>query len=198
MAQDFLADGSLATHNHVLRRLVIPFGGADLTIERIVVADSRVPKLLTIHRRGLEQKDPRWDAVEEALGLRLPRSYKSLVDLFGASSWGDFLHIYSPFDDRLNLQTRSKVILDADRDSRQSFPSHYPFALHPEPGGLLPWAGTDNGDTLYFITMGPPDDWAIVIKGPRAPEMEVSFLPASLLVHHIAVGSFRSTILTPL
>ena len=159
------------------------------------MTDSRVTKLLTIHRGTSSQTDSRWIAIEESLGLRLPADYKVMVDLFGASSWDDFLHVLSPFDDGLNLQQRGQQILDADRESRLAFPSHYPIALYPESGGLLPWAITDNGDTLYFITSGPPDEWPILIKGSRAPEFEVSFLPAPLLVHHAAIGTFQSTIL---
>jgi hypothetical protein len=98
----------------------------------------------------------------------------------------------------MNLQGRGEKILEADRESRRSFSSHYPLGLYPEPGGLLPWAITDNGDTLYFITTGPPDEWPTVIKGPRAPEFEVSFLSPALLVHHLAAGKFQSTILPQL
>ena len=159
------------------------------------MTDPRLQRLLSIYRGGADESDERWVAVEEALGLRLPGNYKKLVDLFGASSWGEFLHVLSPFDERLNLQQVGGQKLDADRDSRTEFPSHYPLPLYPEPGGLLPWAITDNGDTLYFITRGPPDDWPTVIKGARPPEFEVSFLPPAWLVHGIAAGTLRSTVL---
>ncbi len=159
------------------------------------MSDPRLRKLLTIHRGGSDKSDARWQEVEQLLGLTLPGSYKSLVDKFGASQWEKFLHVLSPFEDRSNLQRRGKEILDADRASRREFPWLYPLALFPEPGGLLPWAITDNGDTLYFITSSPPDEWPTLIKGPRAPEFEVSFLPPALLVHHFAAGTFRSTIL---
>ena len=160
------------------------------------MTDPRLAKLLGIYRSDRAANlNPVWSDVEQSLGLALPITYKMLVDLFGASSWGDFLYVLSPFDESLNLQRRGKQILDADRQSRSTFPSHYPFGLYPEPNGLLPWAVTDNGDTLYFVTFGPPDDWSTLIRGPRAPEFEVSFLTPSLLVHHISAGTYRSTIL---
>ncbi len=158
--------------------------------------DSRLSKLLTIVRCGGAQTDARWPAVEGSIGLQLPGSYKTLIELFGASSWENFLHVPSPFDDgRLNLQNWGNQVLDGDRVSRSQFPSHYPLPLYPEPGGMLPWASTDNGDTLYFITAGPADDWPTIVKGPRAPEFEVNFLHPALLVHHFAAGTLRSTIL---
>lgn len=159
------------------------------------MSDSRLPRLLSLPHGSVDRSEPRWHEVEHSLGLILPGSYKALVELFGASSWGEFLHVLSPFDERLNLERKGERILEADKETRRSFPSHYPLPLYPESGGLLPWAITDNGDTLYFITSGPPDQWPTLIKGPRAPEFEVSFLSPSLLVHHVAAGTYRSIIL---
>jgi len=154
--------------------------------------------LLTIHAGGADKSDARWLAVEQSLGVTLPGSYKKLIDTFGATSWGNFLHVLSPFGDNLNLQRIGKQILDADRESRSRFASHYPLPLYPEPGGLLPWAVTDNGDTLYFITLANPDKWPTLIKGPRAPEFEVTYFHPALLVHHVAAGTLQSTILPKL
>lgn len=44
-----------------------------------------------------------------------------------------------------------------------------PYPIHPEPGGILPWATTDNGDTLYWLTDGDPDSWPILIRESRGP-----------------------------
>jgi hypothetical protein len=162
------------------------------------MSDPRLPELLAMLPPDAGLDDARWRAVEQSLGLALPRTYKALVDRFGASSWGDFLHVLSPFDERLNLHHRGKQALDADKESRKKFPWHYPLPLYPEAGGLLPWALTDNGDTLYFITSASPDQWPTVIKGPRAPEFEVSFLPPALLIHQVAARRFQSVILPDL
>jgi hypothetical protein len=159
------------------------------------MSDHRLEKLLSINRGGADQSDDRWRSVEESMGLQLPGSYKAMVDMFGASTWANFLHVLSPFDHRLNLQSIGNQILEADRETRESFPSSYPLPLYPEPGGLLPWATTDNGDTLYFITACEPDKWPIVIKGDRAPDFEVCFLPPALLVYQVGAGTFQSTIL---
>ena len=156
--------------------------------------DPRIVQLLAIPRDG-SVHDPRWQEVEESLSLRLPGCYKAMVDKFGASTWADFLHVLSPFDETLSLRRVGDRILQAERDSRSSFPAHYPLPLYPEPGGLLPWATTDNGDTLYFITKGEPHNWPTLLKDPRAPEFEVSFLPPALLVHHFVTGTLRSTVL---
>jgi hypothetical protein len=161
----------------------------------VAMDDHRIGELLAIFRGGSDISDARWKTIEASLGLRLPGSYKKLIDLYGASRWRDFLQVLSPFDDAAGLVQIGMQELEADRITRSSFKHYYPFPLFPEPNGLLPWAITDNGDVFYFITAHKPDDWPTLIKGPRAPEFEVSFLPPALLVHHFAVGSLRSTIL---
>jgi hypothetical protein len=159
------------------------------------MVDPRLANLLAIPRGAADRGDSRWRDIETSLGLELPGSYKALIDQFGALSWGDFLHVLSPFDEPSSLQRVAERVLDADRESRLSFPWRYPLPLYPEPGGLLPWAVTENGDTLYFVTRGPADEWPTVVKGARAPEFEVHFLPPALIVHQIAVGSLRSAVL---
>lgn len=156
------------------------------------MSDARLVALRDIYR-GAKASDPRWPAVEAELGLGLPGDYKVLVERFGASSWRDFLHVLSPLDER--SRRRVATILEADRVSRGEFPQHYPLPLYPEPGGLLPWAVSDNGDTLYFVTAGSPDGWPTLIKGPRAPEFEVSFAPPTALIQGFATGRLRSLIL---
>ncbi|QDU61333.1 hypothetical protein Pan216_21880 [Planctomycetes bacterium Pan216] len=162
------------------------------------MSNEHLPKLLEIPRGGSPPFEGNWRSVEQPLGLALPGSYKTLVDRFGASTWADFLHVLSPFDEEYNLQDVGRQVIEADKVSRSKFPSHYPLPLFPEAGGLLPWAVTDNGDVLYFITRGPADDWPTLIKGPRAPEFEVSFLAPAMLAYRIAAGFYRSTILPEL
>jgi hypothetical protein len=156
------------------------------------MSDTRLVALRDIHV-GAKASDPRWSAVEAELGLSLPGSYKVLVERFGASSWREFLHVLSPFDER--GWRRVAATLEADRALRRDFPHYYPLPLHPEPGGLLPWAVSDNGDTLYFVTAGPPDEWPTLVKGPRAPEFEVSFMAPAALVHAFASGRLHSLVL---
>jgi hypothetical protein len=133
------------------------------------MSDARLVALRDIHW-GAKASDPRWSAVEAELGLGLPGSYKVLIELFGASSWRNFLHVLSPFDER--RWRRVAATLEADRVLRQEFPQHYPLPLYPEPGGLLPWAVSDNGDALYFVTGGPADGWPTVIKGRGPPSLK--------------------------
>jgi hypothetical protein len=154
-------------------------------------------KLLNLSCDRPNPEHERWSLVEMALRIELPATYKNMIDQFDDGSWGDFLHVLSPFSDNphLNLMKKGPVILAADRTSRETFPAYYPLPLYPEAGGLFPWAVTDNGDTLYWITAARAGDWPTVIKGPRAPEIEVNYMPPHLLVCHFLSGTLRSNIL---
>jgi hypothetical protein len=101
----------------------------------------------------------------------LPRDYKALVCAYGTGSWKGFLWVLNPFASNvyLNLFEQAKLQLDAERLLRAKWPEQIPFALYPEPGGLFPWAMTDNGDRLYWLTKGEPDCWPTVVYESRGP-----------------------------
>jgi len=143
--------------------------------------------------------DPRWREVEEVLGISLPQAYKSVVQRFPGHHWSGFLSVLDPFsvNQHLNLQQAGTLLLDAERSTRSECPHLYPLPLYPEPGGLFPWAITDNGDVFFWITRLEPDDWPTLIKGARSPEFEVHFVSCDLLLYQVASGRIRSVVLPP-
>ena len=113
-------------------------------------------------------------AVETSLALLLPEDYKRLIGTYGTGVWKEFLWVLNPFASNvyLNLFEQVKRQLDAERKIRADWPGNVPFALYPEQGGLLPWAMTDNGNRLYWQTVGDPAHWPTVIYESRGPEFE--------------------------
>jgi hypothetical protein len=113
-----------------------------------------------------------WNATEMQLG-RLPEDYKSFVDRFGTGSVSGFLWILNPGSQNrhLNLLREKEPILSALRELRESG-ELCPYPLHPEPGGLLPFGKSDNGDALYWLTTGEPERWPIVVNAARDPAYE--------------------------
>lgn len=73
-------------------------------------------------------------------------------------------------DKNVNFLVRQKEISDAYIQSKTSFPHYYKHDVYPSTGGLLPWAYTDNGDELFWLTEGKPDEWKIVVYESRSPE----------------------------
>lgn len=124
----------------------------------------------------LERPDPaNWQEVEKALGTQLPEDYKQFLEVFGTGRIDRFLWVYSPVSKNpfLNLfNERDECAATAFALKRDFGLELLPFPAYPELGGLLPWAGTDNGDRLYWLTGGKPDAWPIVVAPAREPEYQ--------------------------
>jgi hypothetical protein len=126
-----------------------------------------------------------WDAVQRELGTALPADYRGLIERYGYGTFRDFLHLFAPFVAACPMTASVRRTLEADRELAASFPEDA-LPLFPDPGGLLPWASTDNGDQVYFRTSGAPDAWTVVVRNPRDghtyshPGGSVDFLAAWL------------------
>ncbi|WP_410599471.1 SMI1/KNR4 family protein [Amycolatopsis sp. lyj-90] len=103
-----------------------------------------------------------WQAVEVELGLVLPSDFKELAARYGEGDFDD-ISLLSPDD----LLTSARDLLPMAGGFRDEFPEAVPFPLWPEPGGVLEWARTGNGDSLCWLTGGEPDDWTTVVWNPR-------------------------------
>jgi hypothetical protein len=123
--------------------------------------------LIRPERPGGTGSATQWRQVEEALGTALPSDYKEFVSQFGSGYIDRFLWILSPFErwDSRNLVWQLDEQRDIGRILRESLGyDMLPFGFYPQPGGLLPWAGTDDGDVLYWATKpADPDRWPVVL-----------------------------------
>lgn len=128
------------------------------------------PPAAPVHARG------DWQQVESSLGLGLPADFKQLIEHYGLGQFVDFITPLTPFGryDLLmrgirDLQESERAFraFGTDEDPYTSDPDASPYAIYPEPGGLLQWAGTDNGDLLCWLTEGDPDQWTTVAWNQR-------------------------------
>jgi hypothetical protein len=113
-----------------------------------------------------------WTAAERRLG-KLPADYKALVDRYGTGIIDRFLWVLNPAsaNSYLNLLRQNEPILNALKELREAG-EPCPYALYPEPGGLLPFGKTDNGDALFWQTVGEPNKWPVVVNAARDPSYE--------------------------
>ncbi len=114
--------------------------------------------------------DGDWSRAETALGLVLPTDFKALLRRYGLGQFDD-VTLYTPFDAHTHgvcdLVRRARDLVDDHQPLRDEFPEDFPYPLYPEPGGLLEWAGTGNGDQLCWLTAGHPDNWPVVLWNIR-------------------------------
>ena len=102
-----------------------------------------------------------WTAAERLLGLRLPDDYMELASSYPALRINDFLNVLHPVSsvESYRLIDYGLQLTQAGATLAAEFPEQHPRSYYPEPGGLLCWGWTDNGDHCYWRT----DDWKVVI-----------------------------------
>jgi hypothetical protein len=115
-----------------------------------------------------------WSYVEARLGVRLPTDYKQFLGVFGSGEVNGFLLVASPvFGDRLiRLEDLVRSRLEIRRALRAAGWDIPPHPLSPEPGGLLPWGITRNGDTCFWQTTPAEqqDEWTVTVVESKSQE----------------------------
>ncbi|MCM2393351.1 SMI1/KNR4 family protein [Streptomyces albipurpureus] len=140
--------------------------------------------------------DGDWAPIEADLGLRLPTDFKALTGRYGLGQFVDFVSPLNPFSGQGQLQG-ARRLLEGERRSREKYPEEHPYPYYPEPGGLLVWAGTDNGDRLCWLTEGEPDTWTTVLWNPRGWSYEPHPMGAVAFLYDWLSGNLGTELIAP-
>src|SRR5213080_939730 len=97
-----------------------------------------------------------WGDVHNRIGEVLPEDYIQFIKRYGTGVIDGWLHVLNPFaaNPHLNLLSSAWRFLDALRTIKTEFPDSIPFPLYFEPGGLLPWGNSIDGDIFCWRTAG--------------------------------------------
>ncbi len=130
------------------------------------------------------------------LGLCLPESYLELVEHYGfAGYWQEFWYLLDPREDGGWTSPADdhsgRNLLSAQRVIRKGWPDEVPYPIFPEPGGLLPWAATDNGGRFFWLTEGEPDSWMTVYTPDRSGGFREIEKDVPNIVWGLISGEFR-------
>lgn len=111
-----------------------------------------------------------WQSFEEAFGIHLPSDYKAFVDTYGHGSFNDFLTVFLPSSpyEFVELDTQ-RGFAEGKIELWLDFGEIGSPSLPVDPRQLLPVAGTDNGNTVYWNMWrrDEPDDWTIAVDQAR-------------------------------
>ncbi|MBX3481976.1 SMI1/KNR4 family protein [Phenylobacterium sp.] len=101
-----------------------------------------------------------WRDIEAKLGTALPSDYKAFVRAYGRGKFMGHIWIWTPraWDPYDRLESMAPTVLKLFREDED-----FTFPLWPEPGGLLPFGSTLDGDYLAWTTYGSPDDWTVTV-----------------------------------
>ncbi len=113
-----------------------------------------------------------WREVEAELGTPLPHDFMDFIEVYGAVGICNVLWLHDPFyfvgkNAYIPLTSKKLSFLEVINEGLEELGSvsggrdNVPFPDFPEPGGLLPCGATNNGDLVFWITQGTPDDWGV-------------------------------------
>jgi hypothetical protein len=132
-----------------------------------------------------------WEPLEAELGTPLPPDYKAFVRLYGSGYFMRFLGVTVPRSHNPNTRFEHRLrrtceVFEAFDDEDRVFP------LWPNPGGLLPFGGTDNGDELFWLPQGTPEDWKVVVWDRGMMRFEVLDCDLTDFLAGLATGAMSA------
>lgn len=100
------------------------------------------------------------------------------IDCYGSGEIGGWLTVLNPFSRHPNISLKEQFfsLLSTISQLKSEFPESCPFPLLFEPGGLLPWGVSIDGDIFCWQTKGASGRWPVVVIG-RHSGPEVHQLP---------------------
>lgn len=122
-----------------------------------------------------ETDELEWDRIERALGVDLPRDYKDFVSIYGTGSIGHFLWVFNPSSKNRSLNGEAiRYFLTSYENLKHDLPADYIRPAFPSVNSFLPFAVTDNGDTLVWILNGMhSDSWKVGIMSSNQSNEEI-------------------------
>ncbi|MFR9794352.1 hypothetical protein ACL02U_00335 [Streptomyces sp. MS06] len=129
---------------------------------------SRLEEVLPALReyRSADVNPVDWDFIEREVGCRFPADFVEMSRAYPSFVLDDFLSVHVPEPGReRNFVAGVRQMLGTLRNLRDADMAHG-YVPFPEPGGLVPWGDSCDGDDFYWRTVGDsPDDWTVLVAG---------------------------------
>lgn len=94
-----------------------------------------------------------WTLLRESLEIELPEDYEDLINIYGTGSFGEFLWIFSPFTNNVNINLieQKRIMLSRLHDVHAECGVPFPFQGYGTDVELFPLGDTANGDELFWL-----------------------------------------------
>ncbi|MGR6999421.1 hypothetical protein ACU686_16780 [Yinghuangia aomiensis] len=136
----------------------------------------------------------------EGLGLDLPGDYRRVVEEFPCGWFMGFASLHFPNTDpawsHFDLIGRARESRELLMELREEGLA-VPYAVHPEPGGLLQWGSSRWGNSLFWLTSGDdPELWTVVVTDSEFSAWAEFDGGLSNFLSALARGDFRPPFFT--
>ncbi|MEV5085526.1 hypothetical protein AB0K74_44760 [Streptomyces sp. NPDC056159] len=126
--------------------------------------EEALPALLDI--REDERRSIDWDLISAETGVVFPSDFVALAEVYPRFTIDEFLglHIPTPGEERYFVSGMKRLLGDlADLRGSGMSHGHVPY---PEPGGLVPWGDSCEGDVFFWRTSGASAEaWTVLVSG---------------------------------
>ncbi|MCG8419786.1 MAG: SMI1/KNR4 family protein [Proteobacteria bacterium] len=149
--------------------------------------------------KALETPNPGgWEKVEQELSLVLPEDYKWFIEQYGTGCVSMYVWILNPFSKNENLNLIYQIGSQSAlfREMKDELGEEgCPYRVYPDEGGLVPFAISDNGDTLFWLADSQdPQDWPVVVNQTRSSIYEVHEQNMTSFLLKLVTGEIKSEI----
>jgi hypothetical protein len=127
-----------------------------------------------------------WARVERKLHLTLPTDWRDFALAYGSGYFGDRITVLNPLAPRFG-KVFGKYCASVDL-IREVI--GLPYEVYPRNPGLLIWGNDDNGNKMFWLTEGEPDEWPIVLR-TREGEYETWQMPMSTFLARALSNGLR-------
>lgn len=111
-----------------------------------------------------------WRQIQKDLGIRLPKDFRDFGQRYGTGRFTELgITVFNPFaavfrewlDESLAVWRTLKA---GEGDEE------VPYDVFPVQPGLLVWGADEGGAGLFWLTIGEPDRWPIMLRGHESTE----------------------------
>lgn len=106
------------------------------------------------------------DLVQDRLGIVLPDDYREYALAYGSGKFRDdsiAVVVFNPCA-KVYLERVQAVCTYLAEVRRTKGQQVVPFNLFPDLPGLLPWGWDINGNDLFWLANGSPNEWPVIVR----------------------------------